>query len=435
MIINNSMGRSGMPYYRNRAGQGADTNGSWMNASQRTGGNDESGLSAAKSAAEKKRMLSRDKEDEQELSNLSRLLEQSRNYTESLRKARTEKKNTNQKLKKLRYNYKSISSQLLRSRTSIDAAKVARKARRQLVMLKGKRLHERQKYDSYELEAAINHAQSMVRVARKKVKHLQEEEMVKVKGGPCAGELEERKEQENELTDEERDYLERLASGGTGSGAAESSGADGMGNETGSSVVSQEDVHQARQEQAQTYEEVMSQSDLQEELRMLELQHAMEAADSMTDAMSDLTDDMWDSMRDLLEELGLSELEEGTSRVEVEMDPADYKMMKLKHRLEEMRAIAEADSKYLKAMFNKLEKSKAAAAQAVSQANSDNNSGAVGSSSGGMVVAANGGGAAPAAAPAAASVQPQAIDVVSAPDAVATVTAAPVAGGSVDVSV
>lgn len=302
-------------------------------------------------------------------------------------------------------------------------------------MLKGKRLHERQKYDSYELEAAINHAQSMVRVARKKVKHLQEEEMVKVKGGPCAGELEERKEQENELTDEERDYLERLASGGTGSGAAESSGADGMGNETGSSVVSQEDVHQARQEQAQTYEEVMSQSDLQEELRMLELQHAMEAADSMTDAMSDLTDDMWDSMRDLLEELGLSELEEGTSRVEVEMDPADYKMMKLKHRLEEMRAIAEADSKYLKAMFNKLEKSKAAAAQAVSQANSDNNSGAVGSSSGGMVVAANGGGAAPAAAPAAASVQPQAIDVVSAPDAVATVTAAPVAGGSVDVSV
>ena len=76
MIINNSMGRSGMPYYRNRAGQGADTNGSWMNASQRTGGNDESGLSAAKSAAEKKRMLSRDKEDEQELSNLSRLLEQ-----------------------------------------------------------------------------------------------------------------------------------------------------------------------------------------------------------------------------------------------------------------------------------------------------------------------------------------------------------------------
>lgn len=403
-----------------------------MNASQGTGVNDGTGVSAAKSAAEKRRMLARDKEDDQGLANARSILEQSRSYAESLRKARTQKKNTSQKLKKLRYSYKSISSQLLRSKTSLDAAKVARKARRQLVMLKGKRLHENGKYDSYELEAAIAHAQAMVRVARKKVKHLQEEEMVKIKGGLCAGELEERKEEENELTDEERAYLEQLTSGGEGNGIGEGSGTGGATESgSGSSVVSQEDVLQAKQEWAQAYEEAMRQSDIQEEMRMMELQCARERSDAMADAMSELTDEMSDSMQELLEELGLEELAESTTKVEVEMDPEDYKMMKLKHRLEEMRAIVEADSKYLKAMFNKLEKSKEASAQAASSSGSGNNAVPTGGSSGGMVVAANTGGAPLAAAP----VQAQAIDVVSAPDAVATVAAAPVEGGCVDVSV
>ena len=431
MIINGSMGRTSMFSFGNhRTSQRANTNSDWMNASQRMGENDETGVSAARSAAEKKRMLSRDKEDEQDLTNLSRLLEQSRNYTESLRNARTEKKTTNQKLKKLRYNYKSISSQLLRSKTSLDAAQVARKARRQLVMLKGKRLHESAKYDSYELEAAITHAQAMVRVARKKVKHLQEEELMKVKGGPCAGELEERKEEENQLTDEERDYLENFASGGNGSGTENGAGIGyeagyGSGNEIGGAVISQEDVLAARQEWAQAYEEVMSQSDIQEEMRMMELQRARESSGSMADAMSELTDEMSDSMQQLLEELA-----ESTATMNVEMDPEDYKMMKLKHRLEEMRAIAEADAKYLKAMFNKYEKAKEASAQAASSANSGNNSVGAGSGSGGMVVAANTGGS--VLTQAAATPQPQAIDVVSTPDAVAAVA---VEGCSVDVSV
>lgn len=441
MIINGSMGRVGMFGSGSRMTQvntknaaRANQYGGWTGGVQTVEGDGGTGVSAAKSAAEKRRMLSRDKEDDQDSANVSRLLEQSQGYAESLRKARTQKKNTSQKLKKLHYSYKSISSQLLRSRTSVDAAKVARKARRQLVMLKGKRLHENGKYDSYELEAAITHAQAMVRVARKKVKHLQEEELMKEKGGPCAGELEERKEEENELSDEERAYLERLSSDGdnTGTGIGAAAG-NGSGNETGGAVVSQEDVLQAKQEWAQAYEEAMNQSDIQEEMQMMELRRAREASDSMEDAMSELTDEMSDSMGELLEEMGLLELAESTSRMEVEMDPADYKMMKLKHRLEEMRAIAEADAKYLKAMFNKYEKAKDATAQAVSSANSGNNSVGAGSGSGGMVIAANTGGPVPAQA--AAPVQTQTIDVVSTPDAVASVAAAPVAGCSVDVSI
>lgn len=442
MIINGSMGRTGMFGGGNRMNQGLKTKngananqcGGWMNASP-GGGEEGTGVSAAKSAAEKRRMLSRDREDEQGLANVRSVLEQSFSYAESLRKARTQKKNTSQKLKKLRYSYKSISSQLIRSRTSVEASKVARKARRQLVMLKGKRLHESGKYDSNELEAAISHAQAMVRVARKKVKHLQEEELMKVRGGPCAGELEENKEQENQLTDEEKAYLEQLASGGNGTGTGNGAGAGlrneagyGSGNEVGAAVVSQKDMLAARREQMQAYEEAMRQSDIQEDLRMLELQRAREASGSMMDSLSELTDEMSDSMSELLEELGLSELAENTTGVKVEMDPADYKMMKLKHRLEEMRAIAEADARYLKVMFNKLEKAKGASAQAASTANSGNN--AAGSVSGSVAVAANTGGAAVSSAPAA-----PAVNVVSAPDAAAAVAAAPVEGGSVDVSV
>lgn len=442
MIINGSMGRTGIFYGRSRMNQGINTKsaanvnkyGGWMNASQGMEGNDDAGVSAAKSAAEKRRMLSRDKGDGQEPAGSRSIIEQSLSYADSLRKSRTQKKDTTLKLKKLRYSYKSFSSQLLRSKTSIDAARVARKARRELVMLKGKRLHENEKYDSYELEAAITHAQAMVRVARKKVKHLQEEELMKVKGGLCAGGLEERKEEENELTDEERAYLEQQSSGG-GVGHEISGGSQGnsaAGSGSGSSFVSQGDVLAAKQEQTQAYEEAMGQTDIQEEMRMMELQRARKGSDSMADALSELTDEMSDSMQELLEEMGLSELAESTSRMEVETDPADYKMRKLKHRLEEMRAIAEADAKYLKAMFNKFEKAKEASAQAASAANSGNNSMGAGSGFGGMGVAGNTGGAVLAQA---APVQAQAIDVVSTPDAVATVAAASIEGGSVDVSV
>jgi len=442
MMINGSMGKNGMFCGRNRMNQGintkntanADKYGGWMNASQGMGGSGATGVSAAKSAAEKRRMLSRDQKDGQDWAGSRSIVEQSVKYADSLREKRAQKKNTAQKLKKLRYSYKSISSQLLRSKTSVDAARVARKARRELASLKGKRLHESGKYDSYELEAAITHAQAMVRVARKKVKHLQEEEMMKVRGGLCEGELEERKEEENELTDEERAYLEQqYSSGGAGNETGGGSGVNvAVGSGSGGSFVSQGDVLAARQEQARAYEEAMRQTDIQDEMRMMELQRARKESDSMADAMSEMTEEMSDSMQRMLEEMGLSELAESTSTMEVEMDPEDYKMMKLKHRLEEMRAVAEADAKYLKAMFNKFEKAKEASAQAASSVNSGNNSVGTGGS-GGMAVAANTGGT--VLAQASAPVQPQAINVVSTPDAVGAAAAVPMEGGSVDVSV
>ena len=41
-----------------------------------------------------------------------------------------------------------------------------------------------------------------------------------------------------------------------------------------------------------------------------------------------------------------------------DIDPADLKMMKIKHRNKEMKEIVKADAEYLKAVFGRLEKMK-----------------------------------------------------------------------------
>ena len=118
MFINGSMGRTGVFGSVSRMSQGinsrhaknagnaagANQSGGWMNAAGGAGGEQASGVSAAKSMAEKRRMLSRDGDDEQDkMSNARSALEQSFSYAESLRKARMQKKSTSNKLKKLRY--------------------------------------------------------------------------------------------------------------------------------------------------------------------------------------------------------------------------------------------------------------------------------------------------------------------------------------------
>ena len=98
-------------------------------------------------------------------------------YSESLRSQRGKSKDTNRALKTLKYQYKNISSKILRSKTSANANQVASQARREVLRLKRQKLNP--DADPEELEAAIVHAKSMERVARKKAKHLLEEEMAK----------------------------------------------------------------------------------------------------------------------------------------------------------------------------------------------------------------------------------------------------------------
>lgn len=106
-------------------------------------------------------------------------------YSESLRNQRQQTKNTTLALKKLKYQFKNISSKILRSKTSQAAKQAAGQARREVLRLK--RQKQNSDSDSEEIEAAIAHAQAMERVAKKKAKHLEEEEMVKAAGGIWQG--------------------------------------------------------------------------------------------------------------------------------------------------------------------------------------------------------------------------------------------------------
>lgn len=199
----------------------------------------------------------------------------------------TYRKPGNAKKKKLRYSFKRISGQILASKTPSVARKVVTSARHELVNLLRKKYNG--DYDEEELRNAIIHAEKMVRIAKKKMRHLQEEQDVKKRGGVCEAEIEEKTE---EQASEEEQLLEDIG---------------------GQEIISQEELKRLMQE--------------------------------LQDAMKDLENEAM--------ELDLEEIVPASSE---EMDPEDLELLKKKHRAKEMREIMEADMKYLKAVFDKLER-------------------------------------------------------------------------------
>lgn len=83
--------------------------------------------------------------------------------------------------------------------------------------------------------------------------------------------------------------------------------------------------------------------------------------EELTQLMSSLKELMRQSMDTLLDDTGLEELtEEMTGAVKWELTPNELERLKKKHRSDELQEIAEADMKYLRALFDKLEKEKQA---------------------------------------------------------------------------
>jgi hypothetical protein len=219
----------------------------------------------------------------------------------------------------------------LRSKTSLAARKAASQARREVLRLKNER--QTGEYDSDEIEAAIAHAKAMERVAKKKAAHLQEEEMAKASGGICA----------DAQVDEEEKKTEE----------AENSEFD--------------DNAEDYEEEYGDYSEDADEADLQELLGTYgNWSASLGDITDMINDMSELSEEMYDtmseSMKEMLEEMGFDELSESLEVAKGDMDPADLKAMKIKHRNKEMKDIVKADSDYLKAMFNHLEKSKGSSA-------------------------------------------------------------------------
>ena len=244
-------------------------------------------------------------------------------YSESLRNQRQQTKNTTLALKKLKYQFKNISSKILRSKTSQAAKQAAGQARREVLRLK--RQKQSGNYDDDEIQAAIDHAKAMERVAKKKAKHLEEEELAKAAGGIWQGEKvctdeEERTSETDQNTDPEtEEEVARAASD------------------------AQSDMDLEKYDYPQLDEFLLQTSEFMVEI---------------SDFTSEMMQELSDSMRDMMDGMGMDELSDTMLSVKKDIDPADLKMMKIKHRNKEMKDIVKADAEYLKAVFDRLEKMK-----------------------------------------------------------------------------
>ncbi len=103
-----------------------------------------------------------------------------------------------QRKKRLNYNSRAIATQLMMAKTPATASQVAGRARRQVVELLRRQalcragVSTSYDYDEDELDNALAHAKSLARIAKKRVRHLQQEESLKGNGTSfVSGEMEE----------------------------------------------------------------------------------------------------------------------------------------------------------------------------------------------------------------------------------------------------
>ena len=285
-----------------------------------------------------RRMLSRDSQSAQMQAANSwsqdSIVTSSLSYSESLRNQRQQTKNTTLALKKLKYQFKNISSKILRSKTSQAAKQAAGQARREVLRLK--RQKQSGNYDDDEIQAAIDHAKAMERVAKKKAKHLEEEELAKAAGGICQGDRIS-EEETKDVQDAEAENAQN----------EEEMSAEGSADEVSGDLSA--------------YEYAADSYDISDYIDLGMDEFYAQAGDfmsEMSDFTSEMMQEMSDSLRDLMEEMGLDGLSDNAVSVNREMDSADLRMMKIKHRNKEMKEIVKADAEYLKAVFGRLEKMK-----------------------------------------------------------------------------
>lgn len=336
-----SMGKSGGVYGSGNTGLSQAFSGG-----RKTQNNQKSifGAKNKSSVTDIRRMLARDDRNGQMQAANSwsqdSIVTSSLSYSESLRNQRQQTKNTTLALKKLKYQFKNISSKILRSKTSQAAKQAAGQARREVLRLK--RQKQNSDSDSEEIEAAIAHAQAMERVAKKKAKHLEEEEMVKAAGGIWQGDRiceEETKDVQDAEAENAQNEEEMSAEGSADEMSRDLSAYEYAGNEA----------------YAGDSYDISDYIDLGMDAFY---EQAGEFMSEMSDFTSEMMQEMSDGLRDLMEEMGLDGLSDTAVSVNREMDPADLKMMKIKHRNKEMKDIVKADAEYLKAVFNHLEKMK-----------------------------------------------------------------------------
>ena len=201
---------------------------------------------------------------------------------------------------KPRYNYKAISAAIMRAKTPAGANMAATKARRKLGELT--RSSTNGENDDPDLRAAIVHLKKMERIAKRKQKHLEQEELAE-RGETTVFDFDE--DDEKELSD-------------------------------------RGDLSDSTDDKKDTLEEY-------------ERQMAKALSEEMSEQLAELTEELAQAEEEMLTE----EFEELEGMEDVtDMKPEDVKQLKQKHRSDEWRDIVKADMEYLKAKFYRLQQEK-----------------------------------------------------------------------------
>ena len=236
---------------------------------------------------------------------------QSMEYANRVRESRQKSSATKTAVKKVRYSANSLSSAIIRSKTSLTAKQAASKAKREVLKLKKNLINP--DYDADEVRAAIAHAESMERIAKKKASNLELEEKV-------------------EIRDDARDYEEDIRSDSEYKDYEESAESSEFEDVTESEEVGYEEVG---------FEEVGFVEETSADVEAM--------TDEVTQLLEDMSSEMLEEVYDQLEILD-------QVKVPRTMSEGDYKKMVAKHRSDEMKEIQKADREYLKFVFDKMSK-------------------------------------------------------------------------------
>ncbi len=247
------------------------------------------------------------------------------------------KKQDKAKTKKLNYNFKEVSSFLMKAKNSGSARRAVAMAQRKVIMLRKKL--KKGEYNDQEVESALEHAKAIERAAKKHLKNLQKEERTKRRM--------QSEELEEEFFSEDReksygDILQEAMQDSRENGSL----ADGVQN-----MVQDAMAHGM----PDSFDEQIAYGQEQLE-RLTEL-----VQQGVQETMEELLDDTLESV--LVSGKGTFEMtEESLEIIPLKPEPEEFETKKKKHRSDVMRDIVEADNKYLKAFFERLQKEKQSAA-------------------------------------------------------------------------
>lgn len=115
-------------------------------------------------------------------------------------KSKRTSKTGQKKSKKLNYNFKRLSNQIMRTKTSVNAKQLVTKTKFQIADLRMKLVSG--DYDYTEIHNALVHAEKIARVAKKRMKNLEEEEYLEKTGRNKKMDIEEMQEKLDEQNEE-----------------------------------------------------------------------------------------------------------------------------------------------------------------------------------------------------------------------------------------